>query len=792
MTLPQRSVCLLAEGAQNYHHLERGIPRYVGSHVRALYQAHPGSIHSVLLNPDLPLPGTANWLLGRRLVGWSTSDRRVARKPASAPRIFHVMSPFEPSTPLTTLWPTWARDSRVATVVTLYDLIPLVFQDRYLVDPRTRAEYLARLDLVRHADQVLAISHGTATDAIERLGLPPSRVHVIDAGANDAFSTMYESPDDAWKALSYRFPTVQAGFMLYVGGFEFRKNLEGAIAGYARLPTEVRRQHQLVIVCKMLPEELSGLRKHAREMGLADRDLILTGYVTDSELGALYHACTLFVFPSLYEGSGLPILEAMSCGAPVAASVTSTFPEILGDTEATFDPTNPESIAECLRRTLASPDVLARLRARSRERVARYTWEVVAERSLEGYERALSLVAPRKRLRRPRIALVTPWPPERSGIADYNLRLAAALGQHVDVEVIVRGEASHYPVALERGVRVVGSREFLEHEAVRPCDRAVYCMGNSHYHEHVHAMLCRKPGAVVLHDVRLTGFYGWLAGRENAADPVGTLAARIAAMYGRRMPPDLMRNGAPDWSRQQSLGIYMTREIQALADACFVHSRHGLDVLELDRGMLDRATPVAVLPFGMPAARPDGARRASSTPLVVSLGVVSEVKGIATLIDAFGRLSKTTPAARLVIAGDGDRAEFERWRLYARERAPEARISIPGHVGLAEYGQLVEDATLAVQLRLTSNGEASASVADCLAAGVPTIVSDLGWTGELPDTVVSLVATDLDAGSLYRRMEALVHDPVARARLSEAGRAFARENSFERVAAAYLDALELG
>ena len=97
---------------------------------------------------------------------------------------------------------------------------------------------------------------------------------------------------------------------------------------------------------------------------------MLTGFVSDRDLAALYRSCELFVFPSMYEGAGLPILEAMTCDAPVAASAASAMPELLGDLEATFDPTDPVDVARCIREVLETPGKLDQLRERSRRRVA--------------------------------------------------------------------------------------------------------------------------------------------------------------------------------------------------------------------------------------------------------------------------------------------------------------------------------------------------------------------------------------------------------------------------------------
>ena len=358
MSLPTRSVCLDAQGVQNSAHLDRGIPRFIVEHARALLELDEAMLDSVLLSPQRPLTGNVNWLLGTGLLGWATGDRRPTRRPLRAPSIYHVMSPFELERPLDEIWPQWARSPAVQTVVTLYDLIPLVFEEHYLRDPVMRERYMVRTRLVRQCDRVLAISATTAADAVERLEVDPARVTVIDAGATGTFAPMYRSRAQAERVLAGRLNAVRPGFLLYVAGFEFRKNLERLIAAYGLLPEAIRARHQLVIACRLLPSEAELMNAWAAAAGIAPEQLVLTGYVTDAELGALYHACELFVFASFYEGSGLPILEAMSCGAPVIASRTATGPEILGDAEGTFDPMDPASIAACIEHVVASPETL--------------------------------------------------------------------------------------------------------------------------------------------------------------------------------------------------------------------------------------------------------------------------------------------------------------------------------------------------------------------------------------------------------------------------------------------------
>jgi glycosyltransferase involved in cell wall biosynthesis len=387
MGLAPGSVWLDARGTQSIGHAERGIARYVTEHALALLELSPATIARVGLSPEVSVPPIAEPLLASGKAAWQTRGRGPE---GDLPPIYHVMSPFEADLELEEIWPTWSRGSRL--VITLYDLIPLIMRQRYNADWGYMATaWIARLGLLGPAHQILTISTQTADDAMERLNIPEERITVIDSGVSDRFSSLVGSRDEADSILRSELPKVRPGFLLYVGGVDPRKNLEGTLRAYAELPGSTRDAHQLVIACNLVHHLRFTLGILARRLGIESRNLMLTGFVSDRHLAALYRRCELFVFPSLYEGAGLPILEAMTCGAPVAASGTSAMPELLGDLEATFDPRDPADIARCIAEVIDNRSKLAALRERSRRRVQLYTWERVARRTLEGYERALEV-----------------------------------------------------------------------------------------------------------------------------------------------------------------------------------------------------------------------------------------------------------------------------------------------------------------------------------------------------------------------------------------------------------------
>lgn len=792
MDLEPGSVWVDAQGAQSVHYAERGIGRFIGEQLAALCELAPEVIGSIHLDPNQAIPQALDPLIGSDLLHWAPNHLAPASGP---PAIYHVASPMDLTTSLDDLWPGWARSPRVRTVVTLYDFIPLIFRDRYLdPEPVSKAAYFARLGLLRRADHALAISEQTARDAVEHLGLSESQVTVIDCGVSQRFSSLVGSREEAEETLRRPFRQLREGFVLYVGGDDPRKNMLGAIDGYALLGEATRRSHQLVIACKLSDARKEELTAYAVERGIDRGDVLFTGYVSDSELAALYRSSALFLFPSLYEGAGLPILEAMSCGAPVAASRTSSIPEILGDLEATFDPADPADLAKCLERVLDDPAELESLRERSRRRVELFTWERVAERTLEGYERALEAPARPVRSRsRKRVAMVTPWPPQWSGVATHSRRLVEELRAHADVDVIAPApeNGTVYDRSLEpEGVGLFTASEFDWLGGLRDYDRVLYALGGSPYHVHAFEALMRRPGAVLAHDVRLLGLYMAVQEQRHARDPAWLLE-RLREMYGHRVSDWELRHV---WAPQVYVGkgIFMTREIQEHAEQLIVHSEHQRDILRMEAPA--DAPHAHVVPHGVPIPdappRPDA--RVHEGPMIVTLGIVSSVaKQMPLLLSGFARVVAAMPDARLEVVGEIVEAEREKLSSMLAELGIEDSVELHGRAEKEEYWEVLQAADLAVQLRSPFNAGASGAVSDCIAARLPVVVTGIGWLTELPPDVVLPVPEGCSADRLAERMGLGLRDRDLRARVRAAQDAYATETSFARVAERYAEVLAL-
>jgi len=300
--------------------------------------------------------------------------------------VVHVSSLFEgfPDNAVTSVGESTAQ---VPTAVTIYDLIPLVHREHYLGhDPSTPISqyYFRKLEYVRRANLILAISEATRQELIEWLELSPSTVVNISTAADPMFRP-YATGEIDESSLRARIG-VHRPFVMYTGGPDRRKNIDGLIKAWALLPPALRASHQLAVVCRLSDGHAASLRALASACGLAPDELVLPGFVSDEDLVGLYNLARVFVFPSWHEGFGLPVLEAMKCGAAVIAANTSSLPEVVGRADALFDPMRPASIAGALERTLTDESFRTSLQTHGIERALLFSWRATAQRALDAFE----------------------------------------------------------------------------------------------------------------------------------------------------------------------------------------------------------------------------------------------------------------------------------------------------------------------------------------------------------------------------------------------------------------------
>ncbi|QWD02520.1 glycosyltransferase family 4 protein [Polynucleobacter paneuropaeus] len=270
-------------------------------------------------------------------------------------------------------------------VATHYDLIPLAFPDEYLGDQMFRDYYYHKLESLKKADLLLGISEFTCQEVSQLLNVPDLEIRNISAAVDPSFSCG-GLVGDARKAVLIKYK-INKKFIFYApGGFDPRKNLNRLLEAFSQIPLTIRNQHQLVIASKISKEELSDWNWKIESLGLSSDDVVFTGYVSDEELTVLLSECLVYIFPSLHEGFGLPILEAMACGAAVIGSNASSIPEVIGMPDALFDPHSIENIYAKLFQALVDEGFLERLREHSKKQFNKFSWDKSASIALSAIE----------------------------------------------------------------------------------------------------------------------------------------------------------------------------------------------------------------------------------------------------------------------------------------------------------------------------------------------------------------------------------------------------------------------
>ena len=273
---------------------------------------------------------------------------------------------------------------RAASVITIHDLDFLHHPERSFREVRRDYPRLVRR-AARRAAAVLTDSEASRNDILEHLECDPSRVHAVPLAVDQRLSA---SPAESAVAAA-RQQVGEEPFLLFVGRLEPRKNLDRILRAFAASDEAARSDHRLVLCGPAADEAEAGRwRQLADELGVASR-IAVTGYVPRDVLHALYHGATALLMPSLAEGFGLPVLEAMVSGCPVITSTTTSLPEVAGDAALLVDPEETDEITAALDKLLCDSGLREDLTSRGKRRASQFTWAATASKTVSVYESVL-------------------------------------------------------------------------------------------------------------------------------------------------------------------------------------------------------------------------------------------------------------------------------------------------------------------------------------------------------------------------------------------------------------------
>jgi glycosyltransferase involved in cell wall biosynthesis len=266
-------------------------------------------------------------------------------------------------------------------VVTVHDLafkkLPHIFVKRTV-------KYFSNLleDSIQKADKIIAVSHNTKEDLLRLFNVRDDKVEVIYEGVNENYKVTTDCETLEHARSKYSLPEK---FILYVGTIEPRKNLVGLIKAFHKLKEKKAIEHRLVIAGGK-GWLYNDVFEAVERLGLT-QDIIFTGYVEESELPTLYNLSDLFVYPTLYEGFGLPVLEAMACGVPVICSEVSSLPEVAGNAAIVVNPYDSDEIAEAIAHILENSSLKDTLIEKGIRRASMFTWQETARETLNLYQK---------------------------------------------------------------------------------------------------------------------------------------------------------------------------------------------------------------------------------------------------------------------------------------------------------------------------------------------------------------------------------------------------------------------
>lgn len=658
-------------------------------------------------------------------------------------------------------------------VATFYDAIPLVFWEHYLPPATVSTDvYMRAAHFLRSAKRFIAISESARQDAVDYLGYRSDRIDVAYPIADPWFYPMAETAiQSALQGLRQRV-FVPDKFLMAVPHLHYSKNFEVLLESYALLPRSLRRALPLIITCHFSTAEKDQVQGLIEKYGLRD-EITITGFVSETELAALYNQAVMLVHVSRYEGFGLPVLEAMCCGTPVITSNTSSLPEVGGEAALLVDPNAPRSIADAIQQLYEAPASREAMKQQGLQQARKFSPSQLGQRTVACYHAALQALNEAKP-ERLRVAMWTPLPPLRTGVADYSVELLENLSTTYAVEVFV--DDGYVPdLNVLRRFTVQHFSAFTRRQAQASFDLIIYQLESSAFYRYIYDALQHYPGVVVLHD---------LAWGYGVSARFTTRHRRLALLDKHHLLQEIVNHS-------QTLVVHL-EAVERDLKTRFAQAR----VRNVPRGVADPLLDLHTL-------NPSLIRIELGLPpeafVVGVFGMVDSTKRLDVVFKAFQALLHEHPNSFLVIVGDTPVANYKHQLAgLARRLKIFDRVVCTGHLALSKaeesrlFDQWLAACDVVVSLRYPSRQQMSGSLARAIAAGNPVIITDLPEWDFIPSDFCWRVAPDAqEVETLADYLRQLASDEALRSQAAHQARAyFEREANLFSLAAGYRAVIE--
>ncbi|MEH1781096.1 MAG: glycosyltransferase [Nostoc sp.] len=791
------------QALQTNNSRNRGIGRYTQSVIEALFSQQNTLSYQLYTNSNLPAPELDDNYFQYNSVDYpyigSCDINELLLKTVLMAADIDVIFIPSPMEGLECTIPNYSDFPKKVFVI-CYDLIPLIFSDRYLNELNMRSLYMKRLKNIQNADFIFAISEATRQDVIKYLDISPERVLNVSGGVSAFFTPIHVHEHQAWLETFAKKFGIYKKFILYTGGEDWRKNIEGLVTAFSTLPKNLQECYQLVVACKVSEHFSKEITSLASKLGI-NKSIILTNYVTDEELRALYSTCSLFVFPSFYEGFGLPLLEAISCGAPAIASNSSSLPEILGSDELLFDPYSPSDMARIMQKVLSDENLRKKISEDALQQSAKFSWQSVAQNMLDVFQdhqllKQVSISVNQK----PQIAFFSPFPPAKSGIADYSGDLLPSLGQHINLDLY--HDDSYLP-DISISNNFFSHSKFEERFRHQGYEGIIYQIGNSSYHSYMYSQLMRYSGISVLHDYYLGGLINYM---EARCPELGIkFSKELEHNYGKDRAVEilqLLKRGELNIHEKLSQAdIYINRRIFTRSLGVILHSKwaYNCAIKEFTNDndcIVHIPQSVPKFTFGKKSVKDE--RQKLDIPndriIISTFGFISSTKRPVEILYAFKKYLVTQPNAYLVFVGGTDYLGTINIEDEIRKLSLQGQVKVTGYVNMTDFYRYIEVSDICLNLRFPFNGESSASLLRILSVGKPTIVTDIGSFSDFPNDVVFKIPHPGQSDEVEEILKSLIlltQNSDYRKSLSEnAYKYIDREHSPDKCANLYADLIQ--
>lgn len=647
----------------------------------------------------------------------------------------------------------WFGNAKV--VATLYDIIPALMPRQYGLNKKTENEYKAHLKSMAIFDKLFAISQSAKDDFVSVTKCDPKKIDVIGGAPDEKFIHKIV-PNDRQSELKEKFK-IDKDFIICTGGDDFRKNIDNLIISFLHIDKKYLEKYQLVIVCKIREEQIKYYLDIANKNNNKN-NIVFTNFVTDEELIDLMNMAKASVFPSKYEGFGLPVVEAYAVNIPNLTSNNSSLGEIASGSSILVDPFNIKSITQGINELLDENNWPSLIES-GKKKLEKYNWENVARITLNGIN---SLAIDKKKENR-HIAIFSPLPPIESGISDYIVDVINNLKSDYEIDVFIDDgyKANHI-----EGVNIFNHKKYKKlHKKYKT---TIYEIGSSTYHIYMYQYLMKYKGIIELHDGNYENVFSYCYAKRLLPPKV------LRDIYAKERIDNVLNS---DDSESKSINFFIMNATSVIVHSDYLRRivlrQHLCKSITIPHYSIDNKLDKYECRKDLNLKQDDF--------IFLSTGFIHPNKRIDKIIRAFIKINKEYDNAKLILAGECfDNYKKEIFDLIDQNNLKD-KVMITGFIkDINSFDKYSKASDVILALRHPYNGESSGSISRALGLEKPIIVNRIGAFDEIDNDAIIKIdrveKLDDEVDAIYQIMKKCLDGDIDLNKISENAKKYVDNN----------------